>query len=144
MKLGEPYLQSPLDDLWSFFWTALWATLFNHHHRGQTRREVAWRNQLCSEWMSREDVVHAINNDITIENREECSSILWAMAPLFRQWHLFLSEMQRRWGQDMFNMKKEKKGSTDYVMLFNKYAYSGVLQIVHILSESPMLRQKSS
>ncbi len=39
---GTPYLQPPVDDIYSFYWVALWATLRNTHFQSRTERERAW------------------------------------------------------------------------------------------------------
>ncbi|KAJ7811354.1 hypothetical protein B0H14DRAFT_3479810 [Mycena olivaceomarginata] len=63
---SEPYLQSPLDDLWAFFYTAVWATLF-HARRPRTdvlpisSQEMEWGLQLGSRSAAeREGTIRAI------------------------------------------------------------------------------------
>ncbi|KAJ7499360.1 hypothetical protein FB451DRAFT_1073565, partial [Mycena latifolia] len=43
---GTPYVQSPIDDIESFFWLAFWAVLFNTHNQNRSSNELNWRKRL--------------------------------------------------------------------------------------------------
>ncbi|KAJ7726196.1 hypothetical protein B0H14DRAFT_2410483, partial [Mycena olivaceomarginata] len=85
---SEPYLQSPLDDLWAFFYTAVWATLF-HARRPRTdvlpisSQEMEWGLQLRSRSAAeREGTIRAI---VKVQDfQTQFPPMLRAMAPLLK------------------------------------------------------------
>lgn len=47
MSHGWPYLQSPVDDLHSFFWVALWTVIYNiHNEEHVSEDERGWQMDL--------------------------------------------------------------------------------------------------
>lgn len=135
-------LQSPLDDMWSFFWTALWATLFNCHDQGKSITENNWRDDVRGQHRDRDYVAQMIRGE-PIERRKEFSLMLRQMAPLLREWHKSLEEMNFKWAGEVIAME-ESAAPADLLTLFHKYAHQGVLDFVHILWESDLLKQSPS
>lgn len=144
LKKKQTCLHSPLDDLWSFFWAALWATLYNCHHPGQTDMENEWRQQLRDGRTSREDVALFIKTYPILEKKQVYSQILRQMAPLLRQWYTSLTEMVSKWVLELDTVEEKGNANADALMLFHKFAYSGVLDIVRMISDHIQLLRKAS
>jgi hypothetical protein len=124
--------------MWSFFWTALWATLFNCHDQGKSVSEINWRDDVRGEHRDRDAVAHTIRDDVTLEENEEYSNIFREMVPLLRDWLLLsLDEMTRSWSRELLDVRKKGSAPADLLMLFHKYR--GVLDFVGILSKSGLL-----
>ncbi|KAJ7479312.1 hypothetical protein B0H11DRAFT_2280857 [Mycena galericulata] len=101
---SERYLQSPLDDLWAFFYTAVWATVF-HAHRPSTEvlpmssQEITWRLNLRSR--SADEREGTVKRIVQVKDFEEqLPSMLRAMAPVFKDWQSALDRMQDAWDLD--------------------------------------------
>lgn len=144
MENNSSLLQSPLDDLWSFFWTALWATLTNRHHPNQTDMEKNWRLQLCAGGAFREKVAALIKMNSTLEKKQGYSPILRQMAPLLRRWYTSLNEMGPRWTEELDTVEEKGNADAGALMLFHKFAYGGMLDIVRMISEHIQLLRKAS
>ncbi|KAK6988837.1 hypothetical protein R3P38DRAFT_3442984 [Favolaschia claudopus] len=81
LDASQPYLQSPLDDLWAFFYTTVWATLFHAQRPSMdllplSSQELAWR-------------LH-IFKDSSLRYFEP-------MAPVLKDWHSALDQMDDVW-----------------------------------------------
>ncbi|KAJ6512171.1 hypothetical protein C8R47DRAFT_684177 [Mycena vitilis] len=48
MDEGRPYVHSPVDDIQSFFWLAMWAVLFNSKSQTRSRVELKWQQRVRS------------------------------------------------------------------------------------------------
>ncbi|EEB95905.1 hypothetical protein MPER_05054, partial [Moniliophthora perniciosa FA553] len=54
---NEQYLQSPVDDLHSFFWVTLWAVMFNELNRTRSKGERIWQTKLFGPASSKLSIV---------------------------------------------------------------------------------------
>ncbi|KAJ7889100.1 hypothetical protein B0H14DRAFT_3855828 [Mycena olivaceomarginata] len=132
---SEPYLQSPLDDLWAFFYTAVWATLF-HTRRPSTEvlpmssQEITWRLHLRSR--SADEREGTIKRIVQVKDfQKQFPPMLRAMAPVFKDWLSALDQMEDAWTD-----QQHKASTTGGVGLpdFNHLAYSGVQDFIRIFT----------
>ncbi|KAJ7507201.1 hypothetical protein B0H11DRAFT_194572 [Mycena galericulata] len=133
---SDPYLQSPLDDLWAFFYTAVWATVF-HAHRPSTEvlpmssREITWRLHLRSR--SADEREGTVKRIVQVKDFEkQLPSMLRAMAPVFKDWLSALDQMEDAW-----EYRQHNASTTGGVGLpdFNHLAYSGVMEFIRIFTD---------
>ncbi|KAJ7751526.1 hypothetical protein DFH07DRAFT_1032410 [Mycena maculata] len=132
---SEPYLQSPLDDLWAFFYTTVWATLF-HARRPSTEvlpmssQEITWRLHLRSR--SADEREGTIKRIVQVKDfQKQFPPMLRAMAPVFKDWLSALDQMEDAW-----TIRQHKASTTGGVGLpdFNHLAYSGVQDFIRIFT----------
>ncbi|KAJ7223091.1 hypothetical protein GGX14DRAFT_657162 [Mycena pura] len=136
-KDSKPYLQSPLDDLWAFFHSTVWATLFHAHRPSidvlpMSRLEMDWQLHLGSPMIyMREGVIW----DIIGANYfyGDFPPMLRAMAPFFKNWITALEQMEADWRLRQHNARTAARGGIG-IPDFNHLAYSGVLDYVHIFT----------
>ena len=127
---GSTYLQSPVDDMHSLFWTALWCVLFNTKDRGHTSKEERWRNELRG---SRQDRDSAMNDILKWGTGKEYSPMLRIMTPLFVQWHSLLDNLDRDWRPAW---KSVDQGEADEKLLvFHDFAFRGILGLAKLIAE---------
>ncbi|KAJ7364142.1 hypothetical protein DFH08DRAFT_267247 [Mycena albidolilacea] len=90
MTDGTEYLQSPVDDIESFFWLACWAVLFNNHNEKRSTKEIQWQKYLRSadyksaRSLSKLMLVTDLARPSTIKERRERSPILTEFHPLLK------------------------------------------------------------
>ncbi|KAJ7752268.1 hypothetical protein B0H14DRAFT_2980493, partial [Mycena olivaceomarginata] len=133
---SEPYLQSPLDDLWAFFYTAVWATLF-HAHRpsaevlAMSNQEIRWGLQVRSPSAQERD--GAIREIIVVKTyHTHLPLMLRTMAPVLKDWMSVLDGMADTW-MDRQHEASEAGGIA--LPDFNNLAYTGVLEVIRIFTK---------
>ncbi|KAK6971299.1 hypothetical protein R3P38DRAFT_3242763 [Favolaschia claudopus] len=136
LDASQPYLQSPLDDLWAFFYTTVWATLFHAQRPSMdllplSSQELAWRLHVRSRSADeREGAIRAI---IKVQDfQRQFPPILRTMAPVLKDWHSALDQMD-----DVWTARQYQASTTGGVGLpdFNHLAYSGVLEFIGIITK---------
>ncbi|KAK7460903.1 hypothetical protein VKT23_008831 [Stygiomarasmius scandens] len=130
MDERSTYLQSPVDDMHSLFWTALWCVLFNTKDRGQTSKEKKWRSLLQGTIVERDS---AMNDILKWGTDEEYSPMLRTMTTLFVQWHSLLDNLDRDWRPVW---KSVDQGEADEKLLvFHDFAFRGILGFAKLIAE---------
>ncbi|KAJ7818263.1 hypothetical protein B0H14DRAFT_2373395 [Mycena olivaceomarginata] len=97
MAENGKYLQSPLDDIESFFWLACWAVLFNDRNENKQRSQIEtkWQESLLS---GDPDIKRSFVGRLAeIAPSNSWSQILREFHPLFKAWWAVRSELQQRW-----------------------------------------------
>jgi len=138
---SEPYIQSPVDEMHSFLWTAMWATLFNVKHLGKSSDEVEWRDCLRGDIDKRESVAVDILVG-KVQRNNEYSPLLRSMIPVLKGWRdkLFSldDDWDLMWGQQGSDPVSKK-------LLFHRFAFRGVMDFVGVvMNEREALQGTSS
>ncbi|RPD69015.1 hypothetical protein L226DRAFT_563602 [Lentinus tigrinus ALCF2SS1-7] len=96
----KEYVQSLVDDLHFFVWTALWATVFNSWalegaapEKSQEVQQI-WRDQLSRGGASRAHVLATISQRSTELCRLAHAPLVKGMSPLFRKWSSALDTLE--------------------------------------------------
>ena len=99
LEFERQYVQNPMDDLQSFMWTALWATVYNpladDNAEEQKWQTNEWRTQL----RNREDIGrgYVLSQVLVAEFMEpEHALLVRRMSPLFRQWQLSVAKLAKK------------------------------------------------
>lgn len=133
IRKGTTYLQSPLDDLYSFFWTAVWATLFNPKGARSTD-EILWREDMRGTYSVRDAIATEMRDKAIVASAEH-SRIVTDMLPIFGDWWIALDAMRVEWLKFAVHAPTaENESSRFYLPQFNTFAHRGVVkfaQIVH-------------
>jgi len=122
------YVQSPVDDMHSFLWTAIWATLFNIQHFGKSPNEAEWRNYLQGDMHARDSVPSRMLAG-RVQRNGEYSPLLRSMIPVLRGWRRKLEEMSEDW--DLLWEQCDDPSSKR--LLFHRFAYRGVLEFLEVI-----------
>lgn len=126
MEMNESYMQSPVDDMESMFWTMVWAATFNIKHSLPTDRENVLKAKLRGNLDARTGAEKLL---IGIKSNGNYNPILSAIAPLLRDWSGSLEKMTSEWMSDW----EAVETATDKSLLFHRYAYRGVLDFLTIV-----------
>ncbi|KAG6847306.1 hypothetical protein C0991_002021 [Blastosporella zonata] len=129
---GRAYVQSPIDDMESFYWTAVWATLNNTKSLSTSDEEGDWKRWLATGKSDRILVAQEIKmlSQFPLPDRE-CSPFLAVMAPMLQKWWELLEDMNVKW---RLAWKPVKVGPPlPKELLFHKFAYEVVPMYVELL-----------
>lgn len=132
---GQKYLQSPLDDLWAFFHTMVWATLFNFTTSAENLGvvEQEWRTQIAHTEDYRTAALVAICERIELEAFNDLSSILQGMLPVIDGWRTALNKAKIQW-KKMDNKLKATSSRQLEKSDFDLVAYKGILDFARVLN----------
>ncbi|THU84726.1 hypothetical protein K435DRAFT_687003, partial [Dendrothele bispora CBS 962.96] len=132
------YLQSPVDDMYSFLWTALWCTLFNTHECGESIQEKQWRKELQGSLSDRVSVLTEVVKGGT-EKIKTISSIVRDMIPLLRDWKKSLDDLSIEWKEEW--PKVEEGEADEKLLVFHRFAFCGILNFTELVKRyEPQLR----
>jgi hypothetical protein len=130
---SESYVQSPIDDMSSFYWTAVWAILYNQKCRGETDEEIGWREEIRGKSASRGEAASEMQSELT-EYTTTYSPMLRRMVPVLNDWWDKLDRMRDDWDR-LWEVQKMKNSEPDIKsVLFHRFAYQGVYELVKVIS----------
>jgi hypothetical protein len=132
------YLQSPLDDLESFFWLACWAVLFNDCKANEKRSKVEtkWQQSLRN---ADSDAKRSFVGRLTETTPSNgWSQILTEFHPLLRAWWGVRIELQEDWKITVTDEVLEKMSCTSRKQFllyhFHRFALAGVKKVLSVLA----------
>ena len=124
----EEYLHSPVDDLESFFWVALWSVMFNNE---------------SGQWSSREEVVQRALLDIDKDKAIRCFLVLppdtcnhpaRCFRDVMTDWWFKVQNRQVNWVRDVLEKIPEDTDKESYFLPhFHRFALQGVLDVLGVL-----------
>jgi hypothetical protein len=139
-ELRLDYLQSPVDDLYSFYYTLQWAAVF--HDRDS--KDVPLKLKLLREkLLGTQDNRSFATTGITAFSSLtpfEYGSVLTQCHPVLRAWHLKLQALREDWikcqsklrGRESKLRGQETKAEI-YISLFSTFALRGVAALAEIV-----------
>lgn len=127
------YLQSPLDDLESFYWVALWAALRNKSVDMEklTSDEIRWRKAICGNTQERLSLTVEIGANRDAEDLQKFNPVLRDTWPMFKTWWTKLQQRRSKWS----TLQKVEVQATSKIVQFDFYAIVGVHDFLDILIE---------
>lgn len=129
-----PYLQSPVDDMESFYWVALWASLRNKTVSGDpTKEERKWRKGLRGNTLERTGVSHEVGGSDYSGQLHKFNPILRLMWPVLATWRDSLSDLRRDWKSHLDNPAEWCPDTN--IFYFDLFAYKGVLAFMRALDK---------
>lgn len=138
MDQDQPYIHSPVDDIQSFFWLAVWAVLFNSKPQTRSRLELTWGQNLRSG-------VRVVKSDFTHElmttnhSRSGHSPIGTQMFPLLQDWWRRQRDLGVEWRRNVVaEAAKIPEHEVDnircfYLHHFHLYALRGVKEFLDLV-----------
>ena len=122
------YLQSPLDDLYSFYYTMQWAAVL--HDKEFADKDIPYglkklRQKLSATQMDRLFVTHQITAPSSISPLEY-GSVLTQCQPVLRAWYWKLQGIKEDWEKCQSKLSGQETNAEIYIPLFSAFALRGV------------------
>ena len=135
-ELNLSYLQSPVDDLFSLYYTIQWAAIF--HNRGfATDRDIpillrALREDISGDQRARA-TIQVVNSGAP--RVREYGHFLADCYPFLRDWYSSLRVLLIKWKecQDELETLEAKNTGLFYTSLFSSFAVQGVAQLAELV-----------
>ncbi|KAJ6630939.1 hypothetical protein B0H10DRAFT_2320779 [Mycena sp. CBHHK59/15] len=98
MNDGDPYILSPIDDIESFFWLALWAVLINIYQSTHSKHEIGWQKDLDS---AQQKLKSSILENVMNTILDDCSPISQELLPLLISWWECQRDLRKKWNTEI-------------------------------------------
>jgi len=126
----QDYLRSPMDDLESCFWVALWSVLFNNGHEGSLSDD---------ELEIRENLANATKEAAGGQLRRaalgsHCSDIMKRFNPVLVAWWEKVRDRGSLWDEGVLKMALKDAGVEYYLLHSHLSALRGVVDILEVIS----------
>jgi hypothetical protein len=144
LRVSEPYLHSPVDDLESWYFTMQWAAVYNggfHPEKNETDDIEALRDRLSDSADKRFQAtlsIHKIRPD-NQEDVKEFGAFLAKLQPVFKEWYPSILALIKSWRTVKDGVDEADDVSRYYIRHALVFAYRGVsdyLKIVHKYRDS--------
>jgi hypothetical protein len=137
-RLQKPYLQSPVDDLWSFYYVAQWAAVFNNMNfpdptlvpadLADLRRLIAGSQDQRSTGLVR--MVTGPDLDPT-----EFGQFLADSSSLLRDWQVKLTRLTTEWNSAKVDRLTDGSLFHSRYPYFRDFTNRGVLELLQLVQE---------
>ncbi|KAJ7666541.1 hypothetical protein B0H17DRAFT_1336278 [Mycena rosella] len=127
-----PYIQSPLDDIESFFWLALWAVLFDIHNKDRSSTEIRWRRRLhTGDYLAKSGLLNEM--EMGLEDNEH-SVIFRELFPLLEEWWPAQLALRKEWRAVTRQVPPSpSERAPFYLHHFHLYAMRGVRDVLALV-----------
>ena len=134
-EYGDDYLQSPVDDLYSYYYTMQWAAVF--HDQGLAAKDAPIQLKRLREYFlkSRHERSSATLEIISPSSLDplEYGSVLAHCQPILRAWYLELQGLKDDWKKCQSKLRGQETKAENYIPLFSTYAARGVATLADIV-----------
>ena len=137
MELGVDYLQSPVDDLFSFYFTMQWAAAFNKNEF--TAKAIPLhldylRQGLSGNKDSRSSATNKITHPAKFQE-DRYGQFLVSCHPFLRSWYWSIQALNDEFQECRSQLQKSKLESESdaYTALFSIFALKGVTQLAELV-----------
>ena len=142
IQLGTPYLQSPVDDFFSFFFTAQWAAIFNDvklEAGGEVPVTLAsWRTKVGEGKDPRDGVSMKIMKPKDLKKQYH-GSFMCEVQPFLRHWRTKLGFLNRDWDRAAEEIEQSQSFEETCRRLFCEYTDRAVIDIIESSFEAGMM-----
>ena len=133
-KYRRDYLQSPVDDLFSLYYTMQWAAVF--HNQEFVAKDVPSKLKLL-----RENLLGTHNDrsstTFTITSSSlrphEYGSVLANCRPMLRAWNSELQNLKDDWNDCQLALEGQETKAEIYILLFMTFAVRGVAILAELV-----------
>ena len=141
-ELGVPYLQSPVDDLFSLYYTMQWAAVFHHREFADDKdippRLRALRKEVSGSTPLRNSATHRITVPEELDSRQY-GQFLVDCHPFMRDWYSSLASLRNIWKKSQSRLELEGQDRPGvYPSLFPIFAVQGVAQLAELVEKYTM------
>ena len=139
-ELDVSYLQCPVDDLYSLYYTMQWAAVF-HNREFTTGKDVpsylrVLREDISGDQRARTATTHTITYAKAL-GVDKYGQFLADCHPFLRAWYLSLQDLLHNWTQIQSKLEKSgmKESGRVYPYLFLVLAVEGVAQLAELVDK---------
>jgi len=128
-KLG--HLHSPVDDLESFFWVAVWSVFFNKGDpKGRSDEEKGIRDDLVGG--HKDD---AMGDFVKLKRRGSNSDITCRFQPTLREWWTKVRHREEVWSDQVLDGEPGGANGAYYLPHFHRFALEGVVDVLEVFAD---------
>ena len=132
---GRGYLQLPVDDLYSYYYTMQWAAVF--HDQEVADKDIPFDLKILREYLlksrhERSSATTEITSPIAFRPHEY-GSVLAHCQPVLRAWYLELQGLKADWIDCQYKLEGQETKAEIYIPLFSTYAVRGVATLAEIV-----------
>jgi len=136
IRLNKHYLQSPVDDLWSFYYVAQWAAVFNNTNFSES-------TPVPAELMELRRLIAGSEGDRLLCTREvtrppldqtEYGQFLADCCPILREWDSILDRLTTDWKVAKVDLTNGNLYEARYPY-FRNYTNRGVLELLQLVQK---------
>jgi len=131
VETGKDYLHSPVDDLESCFWVALWSVLFNKDHE----ELLSIEEHVMRESLIKIKKAEAVGYFGILEFKE-LSNIMQHFLPVLSVWWEKIRCRDGMWKAEVLDKSPAGAGKEYYLLHFHHFALQGVLDILEVMAEN--------
>ena len=134
-KYGDDYLQSPVDDLFSYYYTMQWAAVFHDQEFAATdvpRKLKMLREHLLGVQNDRLFATTKITSVSSLRPREY-GSVVAQCHPVLRAWNLELQVLGDDWNECQYKLEGQETKAEIYIPLFLTFAVRGVATLAELV-----------
>ena len=129
LKGDSDYLHSPVDDLESFFWVAVWSVFFNEDNaKGQSDKEKEIKDDLI-----RHRKADAIDSYSMLVPDAQTSNITRHFQSVLVEWWMKIQNQNMIWSRKVLVSKPKDADGKYYLPHFHRYALQGVVDVLEVL-----------
>ena len=135
----DDYLQSPVDDLWSFYYVAQWAAAYNGFQQDDDIPHglKIFREKIRGSLHERDSAtLHVLHS--RIEDSSEYGTFLSECSTILRKWSIKLTELQLEWRKTLGNLRQTQVEGNLYGVYyphFRELTDKGVLDLLELIAE---------
>jgi len=123
------YLHSPVDDLESFFWVAVWSVFFNKGNaKERSDEEKGIRDDLVG---GRKD--DAMRDIVKLKRHGNNSDITYRFQPTLREWWVKVRHRDEVWSEQVLDCEPGGADEGYYLPHFHRFALEGVVDVLEVL-----------
>jgi len=123
------HLHSPVDDLESFFWVAVWSVFFNKDHKEDRSDEEKSIMELLAG--CRKD--DAMREYSTLVPNNTTSDIVQHLQAVLYDWWMKVRDRDVTWTNEVVRGAPEEAGEEYYLPRFHRFALEGVADVLEVL-----------
>ncbi|TCD62006.1 hypothetical protein EIP91_007624 [Steccherinum ochraceum] len=131
----KPHTQSPMDDLWSFFWVAIWSVVFNKHLEQQRATEETELQSRFKTPESRETIMDILDVYSSIQREWTPTPLLRDWEPILYDWYKKLVSLQDDFTRAFFDPRVYNADRSRIISVFQEYALKGVADVMEIFDK---------
>ncbi|KAF9788657.1 hypothetical protein BJ322DRAFT_1050312 [Thelephora terrestris] len=124
------YLHSPVDDLESFFWVALWSVVFNEKSgkkwdvEGRVREALIYTNKRL-----------AIDRFLWLEIEERRNQVTQRFQAFIEDWWEKVELLHKQWRKEVLVKRPRDADAKYYLPHFHRFALRGVVNVLEVLDQ---------
>ena len=134
-QYSRDYLQSPVDDLFSFYYTMQWAVVF-HNQEFATKGIPRGLKKLREKLLGTQDNRLVTTIEITSPSSlrpHEYGSFVARFQPLLRAWYWELQGLKANWKDCLYELEGQETNAEIYIPLFSTFALRGVVSLAELV-----------